>query len=213
MHLYLIRHGESWVNRRDRPDNQPIDASLTDLGERQASAVAKWMTQEVSQVDALYTSTMRRAEETSQIIADAYGCSILPDDRLREIGNNRHDHTPLPGDSLPRQYTTLTVYQNPVTPIATDVENVETFMHFRIRVAQFIEEILVLHRDKTVLAVCHGGVINVAVDHIFNVGAFRRCDIRGMYTSVTYFRYVGKPNREPWHLNYLGRVDHLVDIV
>ena len=152
---------------------------------------------------------MRRARETAQFVADAYGCNILGDDRLREIGNNRSDHTPLPDDGLPQQYSGLSAFQHPVSPVATDVENSETFMHFRIRVALFIEDMLTRHQDETVLAVCHGGIVNAVVDHIFNIGSYRRCDIRGEYTGVTCFKYIGNPEREPWRLYYLGRVDHL----
>ncbi len=213
MRLFLIRHGESWVNiKGPRPDDQPQDAGLTEFGQRQAVALARWIVGEVPEINALYTSTMRRARETAQFIADAYGCDILSDDRLREIGNNRIDHSPLPNDALPRQYTGLSPFQHPVSPIATDVENIETFMHFRIRVSLFIEEILSRHQDETVLAVCHGGIINVAFDHIFNIGSYRRCDIRGEPTGITYFEYVGSPDREIWRLYYLGRVDHLISI-
>jgi broad specificity phosphatase PhoE len=105
MHLYLIRHGESWVNIRDPHPDQPQDAGLTELGQRQAAALAEWMVKETPQINVLYTSSRRRTQETAQFIADTYGCNMLNDDRLREIGNNRIDHSPLPNDALPRQYT------------------------------------------------------------------------------------------------------------
>ena len=55
---------------------------------------------------------MRRERETAQFIAGAYDCYILSDDRLREIGNNRIDHSPLPNGALPRQYTGLSPFHH-----------------------------------------------------------------------------------------------------
>ncbi|MEM7336064.1 MAG: histidine phosphatase family protein [Chloroflexota bacterium] len=209
MHLYLIRHGESWVNMPDDHQNHPLDAGLTERGQEQAKSLASWLKKEVPQIDKMYASSMRRAQETAVILATAYNCNVISDHRLREIGNNRLDHSPLSNDELPRQYTHLSPFENPITPIATDVENGETFMHFRIRIGLFIDELIQKHQEKTILAVCHGGVINAAVDHIFNIGPYRRCDVRGQHTSATYFQHLGKLTREPWRLHYLGQTNHL----
>ncbi len=61
MHLYLIRHGQSFVNLKDWTDGN-LDAGLTDLGKRQAAALAAWLPQRLPQIDSLYASTMSRAE-------------------------------------------------------------------------------------------------------------------------------------------------------
>ncbi len=47
MHLYLIRHGESYINipAEGSRSRDELDAGLTDKGQRQAQAVAKWMKQ------------------------------------------------------------------------------------------------------------------------------------------------------------------------
>ncbi len=67
MHLYLIRHGQSYVNLADWKPASPAewDASLTPLGQRQAAALAKWLPTAVPHADALYASTMKRAQETA----------------------------------------------------------------------------------------------------------------------------------------------------
>lgn len=94
MHLFLIRHGESWVNKRDAHHEHPLDAGLTSLGQKQASALADWFPGTVPHVDALYTSSMKRALETTQFLTSVYNCEAITDERIREIGNNRLDHTP-----------------------------------------------------------------------------------------------------------------------
>ncbi|HDQ71069.1 MAG TPA: histidine phosphatase family protein [Chloroflexi bacterium] len=211
MQLYLIRHGQSFVNLEDW-DGDPPDAGLTDLGQKQATALAHWLPENLPQVDALYTSTMQRALETTRILTEAYSLEVREDDRLRELGNNRADHTPWPGGFAPRVDDYAADYwssERPYARIIPAAEGSESFMHFRTRVGDFIEEVLQRHRDQIVVAVCHGGVIGVTFDHVFNVGPWRRCEIWTYNTGVTCIEYVDHPNREVWRLHYHNRIDHL----
>jgi probable phosphoglycerate mutase len=160
-------------------------------------------------MDALYASTMQRARETAEIVAAAYPCSIRYDDRLREIGNNRFDHTAWPTDALPRDYADYWSTERPFSSIVPTVAGGETFMHFRTRVGLFIEEIVERHVEQVVVAVCHSGVIEASFDHIFNVGPWRRCEIWNNNTGITHFEYVAHPRRETWRLHYHNRVPHL----
>lgn len=210
MHLYMIRHGQSYVNLKDW-DNGNSDEGLTELGRRQAAALAAWLPGEIFPVDRLYASTMQRARETAVALSQAYGIPIHFDDRLREIGNNRLDHQPWPSDDLP-EYGEYWGSERPFSSITPDRKNGESLMHFRVRVGSFIEELLEKHREQTVVAVCHGGVIELTYDHLFNIGPWRRCEVWSQNTGVTHFEYVEHPNREVWRLYYHSRVEHLAAI-
>lgn len=210
MHLYFIRHGESFVNLKDW-DKGNTDEGLTPLGWRQAEALAKWLPGEVERIDALYVSSMRRAQETAVPLAKAYNIAPISDDRIREVGNNRLDHQPWPSDDLP-EYGSFWGSERPFSAITPDRDLGESIMHFRVRVGHFIEELIERHREEVVMAVCHGGVIELAFDHMFNVGPFRRCEVWSKNTSVAYFEYVEHPLREAWRLHYHGRVEHLRDV-
>ena len=211
MHLFLIRHGQSFVNLKDWTDGN-LDAGLTDLGQRQAAALAAWLPGHLPQIDGLYASTMRRARETAQPLATAYGVEIHWDDRLREIGNNRSDHTPWPPESLPKEYSDYWASERPFATTTPMVEGGETFMHFRTRVGLFIEELVECCREKRIVAVCHGGVVEAAFDHIFNIGPWRRCEIWNYNTGVSHFEYVQIPRRETWRLHFHNRVEHLASV-
>jgi probable phosphoglycerate mutase len=208
MHLYLIRHGQSHVNLAEW-DSGNTDEGLTDLGQRQAAALGAWLPGEITTVDAIYASTMRRALETAEPLAQTYGIPLRYDDRLREIGNNRWDHSAWPNDALPPEYAEYWASERPFSTVAPFPEGGETFIHFRARVGIFIEELVENHREDVVVAVCHGGVIEAAFDHIFNVGPWRRCEIWNHNTGVTYFEYVEHPRRETWRLHYNNRTGHL----
>lgn len=207
MQLIMIRHGQSYVNLRDWNGGNR-DEGLTELGQEQAAALASWLPDHVERIDALYCSTMRRARETAVPLATAYGLSPSFDDRLREVGNNRLDHTAWPSDDLP-EYSDYWGSERPFSSITPDRQMGESLMHFRIRVGNFIEEIIDTHRGQTVVAVCHGGVIEITYDHVFNVGPWRRCEVWSKNTGITRFELVEHPTRETWRLHYHSRTEHL----
>ena len=207
MNLYMIRHGQSYVNLAEWQGH--LDAGLTELGHRQAAAVAAWLPQHLPSIDALYASTMQRARETAAPLAAAYGREIRWDDRLREIGSNRFDHTPWSSEDMPSEYSEYWASERPFSTTTPIVEGGETFMHFRTPVGLFIEEMVERHRDQVVVAVCHGGVVEAAFDHIFNIGPWRRCEIWNHNTGVSRFQYVELPRRETWRLHWHNRMEHL----
>jgi probable phosphoglycerate mutase len=208
LHLYLIRHGQSHINLAEWESGN-LDEGLTELGQKQAAALAQWLPDQIDKVDALFSSTMRRALETAEQLALAFDQQLQFDDRLREIGNNRWDHSAWPNDDLPRDYADYWASERPFSPATPFIDDGETFIHFRTRVGLFIEELVEQYRDCLVIAVCHGGVIEAAFDHIFNVGPWRRCEIWNHNTGITFFEYVEHPNRETWRLHYSNQFRHL----
>ncbi len=211
MHLYFIRHGQSFVNLKEWSGGNQ-DVGLTDLGHRQAAALGTWLPTELKEIDALYASTMVRAQETAGYVARAYDMDIIPDDRLREIGNNRFDHSPWPPNELPTAYSDYWASERPFATTTPLVPGGETFMHFRTRVGLFIEELVECCRGKTILAVCHGGVVEAAFDHIFNIGPWRRTEIWNTNTGISHFEYVELPRRETWRLHFQNRTEHLAGV-
>jgi broad specificity phosphatase PhoE len=210
MHLYMIRHGQSFVNLPEWNGGN-TDEPLTSKGQQQADALAVWLPNHLPKVDVIYASTMQRAKQTAVPLARAYGKEITFDDRLREIGNNRLDHTPWPNDDLP-EYSDYWGSERPFASITPRFLNGESLMHFRARIGMFVEEMIERHRNQIVIAVCHGGVIELTYDHVFNIGPFRRCEVWTHNTGITCFEYVEHPRRETWRLRYHSRVDHLAKL-
>lgn len=208
MNLYMIRHGQSYVNLKEWNGGNS-DEGLTDLGQRQAEALAHWLHGRLPEIDALYCSTMRRARETAEPLRRAYGLNVTYEDRLREVGNNKLDHTAWPSDDLP-EYSDYWGSERPFSSITPDRDMGESLMHFRIRVGSFIEELIERHREQNVVTVCHGGVIEIAYDHVFNVGPWRRCEVWSKNTGITRFELVEHPLRETWRLHYHSRTEHLL---
>ena len=79
--LFLVRHGESIWNAEGRWQGQ-ADPPLSPLGERQAEAAARGLTETV---DAVWTSDLVRAARTAEILAAGLDRDLpRPEVRLRE---------------------------------------------------------------------------------------------------------------------------------
>jgi len=72
--IYLVQHGDKL--------RVAGDPGLTELGMRQAAVTARWL--QDRRLQALYSSPLRRAQETAAPIASATGLAVQLETRLRE---------------------------------------------------------------------------------------------------------------------------------
>jgi broad specificity phosphatase PhoE len=79
--VLLVRHGETDDNAADRFQGR-LDTPLNDRGRAQSAALAEALVGE--DLRALYSSPLRRARETAEIVAARLGLEIVFDERLVE---------------------------------------------------------------------------------------------------------------------------------
>ena len=79
--LFFIRHGQTNWNAERRMQGQ-WESELTDFGRAQARQSAE--TLRSLGVQAIFSSPLRRARDTAEMIAEATGLKITYDDRLKE---------------------------------------------------------------------------------------------------------------------------------
>lgn len=86
MRQFLVRHGQSVYNVEERVQGQ-ADVSLSDLGRKQASALATWAQSIPADeaIDEIWSSPLMRARETAEAMAAALGLPLLIEDRLAEL--------------------------------------------------------------------------------------------------------------------------------
>ena len=77
--ILVVQHGEKVRSAGD--------PGLTDEGHRQAAVVAMWLAENHPEVEAIVASPLRRAQETADPIAAAFGLELTTDARLRERMN------------------------------------------------------------------------------------------------------------------------------
>ncbi|OHA20501.1 MAG: hypothetical protein A2849_00705 [Candidatus Taylorbacteria bacterium RIFCSPHIGHO2_01_FULL_51_15] len=88
--LILLRHGESEKNRKNVFDDSPTLYPLTRKGRREARAAGKRI-RERGGVDAIYSSPVRRARETAEIVARHLDAKVIIDEDLREVDSGEWD--------------------------------------------------------------------------------------------------------------------------
>lgn len=148
MKLYVTRHGETSWNVQNKVCGA-TDVELTEKGRGQARALADTLNSR--HIDIIISSPLKRAMETSRIIAEGRDIPILTDQRLTEQdygiyeGVDRKDERFLANK---RNFA----YRYP---------DGESMMQVAHRTYGLIEELREKYPDKTVLLVCHGGVCRV----------------------------------------------------
>ncbi|MFG3659397.1 histidine phosphatase family protein [Streptomyces sp. NPDC047706] len=95
MRLLLVRHGQTPSNVRHLLDTAAPGPGLTELGERQAAALPAALAGE--DIEAVYASTLVRAQLTAAPLAAARGLDVIVRDGIRELSAG--DLEMLPGDS------------------------------------------------------------------------------------------------------------------
>lgn len=81
MKIFLVRHGETTGDVEDRYGGD-YDDHLTEEGRRQSELAASQLKDRG--IEALYVSSLVRAQETATIVAGTLGCSIATESDLRE---------------------------------------------------------------------------------------------------------------------------------
>ena len=149
--IIVVRHAESEHHIR-RLSGGWTDTSLTELGRRQAQAVAARLAREVEGPVRIFTSDLKRAAETAAPIAAAFRVEAAPEWRLREHNNGEAVDLTIAEmlDRFPQQ-------PFPHAPDHRPFPGGETAREFRARVSTFMDE-LVLDDVPTIL-VTHGGTL------------------------------------------------------
>ena len=135
--LLLARHGETDWNREGRWQGW-ADPALNETGRAQARQLAEQLRS--MPFDAVYSSDLRRASETAEIVAAGKNLPVVLDERLREI------HV---GSWQGRTHEEL----------AGAAWDGETYEEHRLRVVAALLEIARAHRHQCVLVVAHGGTL------------------------------------------------------
>ena len=97
-----MRHGQA-EHRGDEPD----DLYLTELGKRQVELLGQWLAENETDIDAIISSPLRRARETTSILNRYISAPVKVDDDLRETTHDLLEKLPRlvhPSDSGPHYY-------------------------------------------------------------------------------------------------------------
>lgn len=198
-HLFLIRHGQAVSNVEPIIAGMKGDAGLTPLGVQQAERLRDRLRASGEiKPDVFLASSLPRARQTAEIIAPALGLSPNLDDELHELRpGDAGDGLSL--DEYKRRFGWVSLEDEPERLIDPGGESWATFT---ARVSRALSRITTEHAGKTIIAVCHGGVIDVSFLHFFQM-PLGRVPPAGFFThntSITHWEFDGRAKRDHWRL-------------
>ncbi|HEU4321924.1 MAG TPA: histidine phosphatase family protein [Roseiflexaceae bacterium] len=202
--IYIIRHGESFSNVDGVIGGIKTDRGLTERGFAQARALAARLATGEIPADVLYASTLLRARQTAELVAEALKLPIAWDDDLHELRPGDSDGLHV-NEARDRYEGFARFLEDLYTPIAPGAESWGTF---QTRVSAALERLIRRHTGQSVVLVAHGGVIEVSFLHFLGLGpeARTRAAFHGRNTSITHWRHQESVGRLEWRL--LAHNDH-----
>ncbi len=154
-HLVLVRHGQSLYNRDGEAAG--ADSGLTELGWRQAQAVAEWLAHHYRPA-AVIASNLARAQQTADVIAHRLGLPIVTHEGLAEAETSYWEELPQP------QTDPLAAWEENWHPEASGAP---FYVAFRARLRAALARILSDFAGQTVIVVSHGGSIGTILRSLF----------------------------------------------
>lgn len=181
--LYLIRHGETLWNAEERLQGR-LESHLSTVGQEQVRSLLPHLSG--IPIVRIYSSTMIRACESAEILAQVMNFSIYREETLCEAsfgageGMLKSDFHEKYADSLAR-YRTLPLEEKWHYQLA---EGSETHGETVARALPTLHRIAQSHIGEHVLVVTHGGVIRSILGHIL------RRDPRSIATPNAAFAHL-----------------------
>jgi probable phosphoglycerate mutase len=205
--LYLIRHGEALGAVHDIIG----DTDLSPLGILQAERLRERLaaTGEIA-ADVLISSTFKRARQTAEIIAPALGLAILFDDEVQELRDGVGEGMHI--EEYRAKFGEVNFRETPFRQVAPGGEN---WGQFLLRAATALDRIIREYEGKTIVIVCHGGIIGASFLYFLGIGSLQypQAGFDTENTSITHWArpsFSGRPAR--WRLKRYNDDMHLRDI-
>ena len=156
MKIYLMRHGETEWNKIGKLQGQ-VDTPLAKEGILQAQKTSEGM-KEIP-FDCIFSSPLKRAYMTAQIIRGDREIPLIRDNRLKEMSFGIYEGRRLAGFNKPGRVRAMRFRNDPVR--YRPPKHGETFEELIARTSGFIrEEILPLEgKMDTILITAHGAAV------------------------------------------------------
>ncbi|MDP9374559.1 MAG: histidine phosphatase family protein [Chloroflexota bacterium] len=206
--LYLIRHGESVPNVEPIIGGMRGDAGLTARGREQAALLEARLRAEGLRADRLYASTLPRARETAEYVARALGLPAVPDDELHELRPGEADG--LTVDEWRARYGGFDGPMAEIDPFRPFAPGGESWATFLSRAGAALARLVARHPGETIVAVCHGGVLEASFYLACGLGPTGNpVFFAPLNTSITHWRHRPAGGRGAWTLVTFNDAAHL----
>jgi alpha-ribazole phosphatase len=202
----LVRHGESVWNSQRRIQGS-LDPELSLRGRRQTDLLVSHLKAHLSKtVAAIYTSPLRRAAQTAEQIANAYGLPVIHEPDLREMSLGRWE-----GMTVSEIHEAFPGYYEKwlEDPLAFPAPGGEDLRAFERRVVGALERMQQAHPGADLIVVSHGGVIKALLCFALGLDVRYLFRLKQDNTAVNQIELAGRLRRvlllnDTCHLNAAG---------
>lgn len=180
--LLLIRHASNDLLKDDRMGGRMPGVHLNEQGRAEAEALAERLAH--TDLAAVYSSPMERAQETARFIADRHGLEVRIHSGLHEVDCGQWSGQPIDHLREDPYWFPLRIY-----PSRVPFPGGEHSWEVQIRVLAALDEIQAAHPGRTVAVVSHADPIRLAVAHYIGlpIDLFRRLSITPASLTVVAF--------------------------
>ncbi len=200
--LYLARHGQTEYNRLNQIQGRGIDASLNDTGRQQAQAIAYHLKD--SQLHGVYSSSLKRSQETAEVIAQLHGLTLESHADLDEMDFGMLEGQPISEIEAELEELHSTWKSGNTSFALQEGESPEIVLD---RAAGKVEQIIGEQQGSNLLFVLHGRLIRILVSHWLQYGLSQMHRVPHTNGAVYHLQWDGQLF-EPIYLNY---TDHLTN--
>ena len=204
LQVYLVRHGETVWNAERRIQGQS-DSPLTEKGEQQAHQVGERVKH--LGITHVIASDLGRTRRTAEIIADACGCTVTLDPRLRELNMGVLEKRPLDGLTAEEEQWRATLVNGTEggrIPEGESMTEMATRMHAALNAC------LELPAGSRPLLVSHGMALGSLVSTILGLPAYAERRLRLRNCSISRVDYQQSAwLAEGWIVETAGDISHL----
>jgi probable phosphoglycerate mutase len=208
MRLILVRHGEANAGFHGPIAGRLGCTGLTPFGRRQAEALGTHLAASGRiRADVLIASVLPRAIETAELIAPGLGLEISAYDcDLCEVHTGEADGTDW------SQYNDLFgSFDMEAEPDRLFAPGGDSWNGFHERVRRTLERLARDHAGKTVVAVCHAGVIMASIRLLLGIAdPATSAHLRPTNTGLTEWEH--EPTIDRWLLRSYNEAIHLLDL-
>ena len=198
----MIRHARPV--RDEAPEGGSADPVLAEVGHVQAQATAEYLVGEG--IDHIVSSSMKRALQTAEPLADRLGLGVEMLDDLRE--SDHRNQLYVPSEEMDRDDPSLAHYFDPDRDLSDTIFS-DGYDEFRTRVERGFEHVIRTNRSRTVAVYCHGMVTGVYLQTL--LGIDDPLSLLVDYCGITRVAASGTGVRTVRSLNETHHVRHLLE--
>jgi phosphoserine phosphatase len=218
--VIIVRHGQSTYNIEKRIQGRTDASTISEKGRNQACLAGKALTN--IQFNAIYSSPLRRAKETADIIqselTNNFGSAVpQTSDKLLEIDLPLWE-TMFSADvkqKFAEDYRTWKERPHELRMLVPETEG--TKKHFPVlalyeQAREFWQEILSRHQGQTILIVGHNGINRALISTALSISPSRYHCIQQSNCGISVLNFSGGLG-QPVQLESMNQTQHLGEIL